>query len=133
MSASEFEGHEALIAQLQGGTLDAPGHLRRRVLAAGPGVKRERLPMSRRRERYGVLVLAAGLAVGAAVIHGVVNSGNPSERGRVAASNPSIPATGFGSQGLFPNGAPGPPGPTGAVGPTGPQGPTGATSLQGPT
>ena len=33
MSAFEFEGHEALVAQLRAGTLDAPDHLQRRVLA----------------------------------------------------------------------------------------------------
>jgi hypothetical protein len=33
MSGFEIEGHDALIAQLRAGTLEAPGHLHRRVLS----------------------------------------------------------------------------------------------------
>ena len=129
MSAFEFEGHEALIAQLRAGTIDAPEHLHRRVLA-GSSVKRRRwADMSGRRRVLVLVPIAAGLAVSAAVIQGVVNSGsNPGAQEKSAAD---VRHSLQGPVGAF--GAAGPVGATGATGPTGPQGPTAATGLTGPT
>ena len=129
MSASEFEGHEALVAQLRAGTLDAPGHLHRRVLAAGPGAtKRARVPMSSRRKGYAVVLVAAGLSVAAALVQGVVSSGNPPAH--EAAGQQVVHGSSFDS---IRGSAQGPVGATGATGPTGPQGATGATGAVGLT
>ena len=130
MSASEFEGHEALIAQLQAGTLGAPDYLRRRVLAAGPGAaKRASVPMSRRRRLFVVVASAGTLAVCAALVQGAVNSGTPSSAHKgVSLSFGQAPTGANGVQGA--KGATGPQGPTGATGAAGLNGPTGAT---GPT
>src|SRR5436190_4108464 len=68
MSASEFEGHEALVAQLRAGTLDAPGHLHRRVLSGGSVKRRRRADMSGRRRAFLLVPVAATFAVGAAVV-----------------------------------------------------------------
>jgi len=125
MSAGEFEGHESLIAQLRAGTLDAPDHLSRRVLALGPG-KRARVPMSRRRKVFILVPVAATLAVAAAVINGAVNSGtNPK------ASGAAVDSRAVGHQPA--QGAVGALGPTGAMGATGETGVTGATRPTGPT
>lgn len=77
MSATDmpFEGHEAIVAALRAGELGAPETLRERILAAAPGTKRQRTPMSRRRKLVLLVPIAAGLAVGAAVIHGALFSG----------------------------------------------------------
>ena len=124
MSASEFEGHEALIAQLQAGMLGAPDYLRRRVLAAGPGAaKRVRVPKSRRQRAFVLVPVAVGLAVGAGLIYGAVNSGTPRKH-----SAPTL-AAGL-AAGRAPRGVAGLNGPTGAAGPTGA---TGATGMQGVT
>src|SRR5437762_10415108 len=101
MSASEFEGHEALVAQLREGTLDAPDHLHRRVLALGPG-SRVRVPRSPRRRLFVLVPVAAALAVGAAVIHGLVTSG----------SNPNTLAAGNAAGHRAPPGHGGPTGST---------------------
>ena len=131
MSASEFEGHEVLIAQLRAGTLDAPGHLHRRVLAAGPGAtKRARVPMSPRRKGYAVVLVAAGLSVAAALVQGAVSSGNPPAH---EAAGQKLANLGLSFSGNTPRHSVGLAGPTGATGATGPQGPTGATGIQAPT
>jgi hypothetical protein len=120
MSASEFEGHEALIAQLQAGALDAPDHLHRRVLAGAPGKRRRLAAMSARRRFLVALPAAASLAVVAAVVHGAFVT--PSHQ------------THHGSPALFANGAAtGVPGGNGATGPKGPTGATGATGANGAT
>ncbi|HVC88131.1 MAG TPA: DUF4349 domain-containing protein [Gaiellaceae bacterium] len=131
MSAGDFEGHESLIAQLRAGTLDAPDHVHRRVLALGQG-KRARVPMSRRRKLFILVPVAATLAVTAAVIHGAFSSGaNPNASAaavefRHGRNQPVAGAAG----------ATGARGPTGAQGPTGtagPSGPNGGTGATGPT
>ncbi|HZS30309.1 MAG TPA: DUF4349 domain-containing protein [Gaiellaceae bacterium] len=77
MSATEplFEAHESLIAELRAGTLDAPEHLHRRVLAAGTSRSR-RLSVPRGRRLVLVLPVAAALAVGAALVHGAFFPGS---------------------------------------------------------
>src|SRR3954471_14583231 len=77
MSAFEFEGHEALVAQLREGTLDAPGPLERRVLGGAPGRRRRLAAMSARRRFFVAVPVAASLAVGAAVVHGAFFGANP--------------------------------------------------------
>ena len=67
MSAFEFEGHEALIEALRAGTLDAPGHLHRRVLE-GRSSRRQRWgEKSRGRRAFVVVAIAGTIAVAAAV------------------------------------------------------------------
>jgi Domain of unknown function (DUF4349) len=126
MSGSEFEGHEALIAQLRAGTLDAPDHLHRRVLASGQVKRRRWAEMSGRKRVLVVVPVAATLAVGAAVVHGAFfnsSSGTPKHEASAALRvNPKY------SPGL--NGTTGANGKTGAIGPTGPNG---ATGPKGPT
>jgi len=126
MSASEFEGHEALIAQLQAGTLDAPNHLHRRVLALR-GEKRARVPMSRRRKLFLVVPVAAALAVGAAVVHSLVNSGSPKSAAQIRL-NPRVPHR---PRHVPPTGVVGANGPTGAAGATGANGASGARGAVG--
>jgi hypothetical protein len=107
MSAGEFEGHDDLIAELRAGTLDAPDHLHRRVLAGGTEKRRRWAEMSGRRRVLVLVPVAAAFAVGAAVVHGAFfNSGSPQAHalaGAVGAQD----ATGA----------------SGAVGHTGPAGP----------
>jgi hypothetical protein len=131
MSANEFDGHEALIEQLQAGTLDAPEHLHRRVLAVGPGaVKRARVPKSPRQRAFILVPIALGLAVGAAVVQATFSSDSgsqsrPSAAGKEMFHIPSHGRGAFGATGLT--------GATGDAGATGPQGPTGATGGTGLT
>jgi hypothetical protein len=74
MSGTEFEGYEALVSELRATPPVAPERLRERVLGLTPG---SRLRMSKRRRLTLVVVpVAAVLAVGAALVHGVVNSGS---------------------------------------------------------
>jgi len=144
MSAFEFEGHEALVAQLRAGTLAAPGHLHRRVLAGAPAKRRRLAAMSARRRLVLAVPVAASLAIGAAVINGVFLSPSSSPTPFNAASRvvrnggyPKLPSLSHGPKAVNgANGATGMQGPTGAEGPTGPAGPTGAkgaTGLQGAT
>lgn len=122
MSTGEFEGHEALIAQLQAGTLDAPGHLHRRVLSGGTVKRRRWADMSGRKRALLVVPIAATLAVGAAVVHSAFyNSGS-----QTAAPHAVKPLPGLHNS----------PGPSGGAGPTGPRGETGtggATGFSGQT
>jgi Domain of unknown function (DUF4349) len=74
MSASEFEGYEALVSELRANPPVAPERLRQRVLEGAPAPRRQR---SRKRKLVLVVVPAAiVLAVGAALVHGFVNSGS---------------------------------------------------------
>jgi hypothetical protein len=140
MSAFEFEGHEALIAQLRAGTLDAPGHLHRRVLEGAPGRKRRLAAMSARRRFFVAVPVAASLAIGAAVVHGAFFGANSRHTpytlalgnlsaGAADGGYPKLPPLRGAAAG--PAGAHGLAGPTGAEGPTGPTGPTGATGATG--
>jgi hypothetical protein len=74
MSGIEFEGYEALVSELRATAPVAPESLRERVLegAPAPRVRRSR----KRRLALVVVPLAVVLAVGAAVVHGVVSSGS---------------------------------------------------------
>jgi hypothetical protein len=71
---SELDGYEALVSELRANPPVAPEHLRQRVLEGAPAA---RAPRSRRRKFVLVVVPAAVvLAVGAALVHGFVNSGS---------------------------------------------------------
>jgi hypothetical protein len=132
MSGNEFEGHEALIAKLQEGTLDAPAHLHRRVLAAGPDApKRVRVPRSPRQRFFLVVPVAVTLAVAAGLVYGAANSGAPSASHKGGFISRFDKSLGQAPTGV--NGATGLTGPTGATGATGPAGPTGATGAARPT
>lgn len=127
MSGSEFEGHEELIAELRAGTLDAPEHLHRRVLAGG-AVKRRRLAeMSGRRRVFAAVVVAVTLAVGAAVIHAAVSSNNSPNARADQVFKAALASVRHGAS------LSGKDAPTGPTGPQGPTGATGATGLTGPT
>src|SRR5438270_10090559 len=80
MSEREFEGHETLIAELRAGTLDAPGHLRRRVVADAPAKRHRWRAMSARRRMFMVVPVAASLAVGAALVHGAFFAGSSAQK-----------------------------------------------------
>jgi len=72
---SELDGHEALVSELRANPPVAPERLRQRVLEGTPAPRRQR---SRKRRLVLVVVPAAVvLAVGAALVHGFVNSGSP--------------------------------------------------------
>ena len=74
MSGTEFEGYEALVSELRATPPVAPARLRERVLDLAPGA---RARMSKRRRLTLVVVpVAVVLAVGAALVHGFVNSGS---------------------------------------------------------
>lgn len=83
---SEMDGYEALVSELRANPPVAPERLRQRVLEGAPA---SRAPRSRKRRLALVVVPAAiVLAVGAAVVHGVLNSGssNVTARSNVTAS-----------------------------------------------
>lgn len=128
MSAFEFEGHEALIAQLRAGTLEAPGHLHRRVLAGAPARRRRIAAMSARRRVLLAVPVAASLAVGVAVVQGAFFTSGP---GHILKRSAAV--GGAVTHGGAPNGAFGLNGPTGAAGATGAQGATGLTGVVGET
>src|SRR5438067_1369437 len=74
---SELDGYEALVSELRANSPGAPERLRERVLELEP---RPRRRMSGRRRLVLVVVpVAAALAVGAALVHGFVNSGSHSQ------------------------------------------------------
>lgn len=128
MSAYEFEGHEALVAALRAGTLGAPDHLHRRVLAGAPARRRRIAAMSARQRFFIALPVAASIAVFAAVVNGVFFTSSSHPTPFNAARHV---ATGGAAAGPY-----GPPGPTGANGATGANGLTGAngaTGAKGPT
>ena len=71
---NELDGYEALVSELRATAPVAPDRLRERVLEGAPAPRRRR---SRRRKLALVVVpVAVALAVGAAFIHGFVNSGS---------------------------------------------------------
>jgi uncharacterized protein DUF4349 len=74
MSAADaaFEGYEGLVAALRANPPTASDRLRQQVLAGEP--RRRRLPS--RRLVLVVVPVAVALAVGAALVHGFVNSGS---------------------------------------------------------
>jgi hypothetical protein len=126
MSAFEFEGHEALIAQLRAGTLDAPGDLHRRVLAGAPARRRRLAAMSARRRVLLAVPVAASFAVVAAVVQGAFFTSGP---GHILKGHSAV--TRAVTHGGAPSGAGGLQGPQGELGPTGPAGPTGAAGATG--
>jgi Domain of unknown function (DUF4349) len=74
---NELDGYEALVSELRATAPVAPESLRERVLEGAPAPRRRR---SRRRRLFLVVVpVAVVLAVGAAVVHGFVNSGSNSQ------------------------------------------------------
>jgi Domain of unknown function (DUF4349) len=79
---NELDGYEAFVAELRATAPVAPDRLRDRVLEGAPAPRRRR---SRRRKLALVVVpVAVVLAVGAALVHGFVNSGP---------QNAALPAT----------------------------------------
>jgi hypothetical protein len=75
---SELDGYEALVSELRANPPVAPERLRQRVLERAPAPRRQR---SRKRKLVLVVVPAAiVLAVGAALVHGFVNSGSSAGR-----------------------------------------------------
>ena len=71
---SELDGYEALVSELRANPPVAPERLRQHVLEGAPAA---RAPRSRKRKLALVVVpVAAVLAVGAALVHGFVNSGS---------------------------------------------------------
>jgi len=90
---SELDGYEALVSELRANPPVAPERLRQRVLEGAPAPRRQR---SRERKLVLVVVPAAiVLAVGAALVHGFVNSGRNQQRADVA---PLVGGTGSGQQ-----------------------------------
>jgi len=74
VDGSEMDGYEALVSELRANPPVAPERLRQRVLEGAPA---SRAPRSRKRKLTLVVVPAAiVLAVGAALVHGFVNSGS---------------------------------------------------------
>jgi hypothetical protein len=81
-----MDGYEALVSELRANPPVAPEHLRQRVLEGAPAPRRQR---SRKRKLTLVVVPAAiVLAVGAALVHGFVNSGSNS----LSAASPAVRA-----------------------------------------
>jgi hypothetical protein len=83
MSATDWnglDGHEALVSQLRANPPVASERLRQRVLELGPAARSPRaaLPRSRRGRAVAVVLVAAAIAVGAALVHGFVTSGSNS-------------------------------------------------------
>src|SRR5215472_11627905 len=68
-----------LVSVLRGGSLPAPEQLRARVLAAAPAPRRSR-SVPPRRLAFVVVPSALAIAVGAAVVHGIVGSGSGSNK-----------------------------------------------------
>src|SRR3954453_7459710 len=71
---SELDGHEALVSELRANPPVAPERLRQRVLEGTPAPRRQR--SRKRRLTLVVVPVAVVLAVGAALVHGFVNSGS---------------------------------------------------------
>src|SRR6476660_949228 len=81
MSATDWnglDGHESLVSELRANPPVAPERLRQRVLELGPASRSRRaaLPRSRRGRALAVVLVAAAIAVGAALVHGFVSSGS---------------------------------------------------------
>src|SRR5438105_13851242 len=71
---SELGGYEALVSELRADPPVAPERLRQRILECAPGYRRRM--SGRRRLALVVVPIALVLAVGAALVHGFVNSGS---------------------------------------------------------
>jgi hypothetical protein len=83
----------ALIGELRQASLRAPDALRSRVLASAPAPRRLRVPRPSRRLVFVALPAALGLAVAAALVHGLTGSGSrPVSEGTVAHS-PAVAST----------------------------------------
>jgi Domain of unknown function (DUF4349) len=87
---SELDGYEALVSELRATAPVAPDRLRERVLEGAPAPRRQR---SRKRRLFLVVVpVAVVLAVGAAIVHGFVNSGSrPVHAAAVLGPNARVP------------------------------------------
>src|SRR6266480_2146046 len=80
---NELDGYEALVSELRANPPVAPERLRQQVLAGAPG-SRGRMS-KRRRLAFVVVPVAVALAVGAALVHGLVSSNsNLQNRGDAA-------------------------------------------------
>src|SRR5215469_7648683 len=94
MSATdgELDGYETLVSELRANPPVAPERLRQRVLEGAPAPRRQR---SRKRKLVLVVVpVAVVLAVGAALVHGFVNSGShPQVFDRINSALGGVPAT----------------------------------------
>jgi hypothetical protein len=85
IDGNELNGYEALVSELRATAPVAPDRLRERVLEGAPAPRRHR---SRRRKLTLVVVpVAVVLAVGAAFVHGFVNSGS---KNRAVALAPTV-------------------------------------------
>jgi uncharacterized protein DUF4349 len=82
---SELNGYEALVSELRANPPVAPERLRQRVLEGAPAPRRQR--SRKRRLALVVLPIAVVLSVGAALVHGFVNSGSQ------AAGRPTLNAS----------------------------------------
>lgn len=107
---NELDGYEALVSELRATAPAAPDRLRERVLDGAPEFRRR---MSKRRRLTLVVVpVAVVLSVGAALVHGFVDSGrNPQARadaGVLATAARHVPATthGLGPATTVPEDAP---------------------------
>jgi hypothetical protein len=91
MSATDWEldGYEALVSELRANPPVAPDRLGQRVLEGAPGVRRT---PKRRTLALVVVPVAVALAVGAALVHGLVSSGSQ--------QNAAVPANAKGFLGL---------------------------------
>ncbi len=95
---SELDGYEALVAELRANPPAAPERLRQRVLELEPGARRR---MSKRRRLVLVVVpVAAALAVGAALVHGLVSSGSKAPSALAPTLGFGKPSTSHGSGGV---------------------------------
>jgi hypothetical protein len=81
---NELDGYESLVSELRASAPVAPERLRERVLEGAPS----RRPLRSRKRRLFLVVVPAAvvLAVGAAVVHGFVNSGGNLQNRRDAAA-----------------------------------------------
>jgi len=70
---SELDGYEALVTELRASPPVVPERLRQRILEGAPDGRRRM--SSKRRLAFVVVPVAVALAVGAALVHGLVNSG----------------------------------------------------------
>jgi hypothetical protein len=89
MSGSEFEGYEALVSELRASPPVAPERLRQRLLEGAPAPRRQR--SRRRRLTLVVVPLAVVLAVGAAFVHGFVDSRSRSSLAPALVQNAHLP------------------------------------------
>jgi hypothetical protein len=107
MSGTEFEEYGALVSELRATAPVAPERLRQRVLELAPSGSRRRLS-SRRRLALVVLPVAVALAVGAAVVYGVVNSSSQNRTGAPAYGVAAVPHTATVQQSVVHGGSPAP-------------------------